>query len=141
MAMLVVENIGDYLKSNNIKPSYQRIKIYDYLMTRKNHPTADLIYRALNKEIPTLSKTTVYNTLKLFVKNRIARIITIEENEARFDADIKVHGHFRCESCGEVYDFEYSAENIDIKGIDNFEVSNQNLYFDGICQKCKESKN
>jgi Fe2+ or Zn2+ uptake regulation protein len=136
--MFIVEDVGEYLKSNNIKPSYQRIKIYDYLLSEKNHPTADVIYKALNKEIPTLSKTTVYNTLKLFVKNKIAKIITIEENEARFDADIKIHGHFRCEKCCEVYDFEYRADSIEVEGIDNFEISSKNLYFDGICQKCKK---
>ncbi len=51
-----IENIGDFLKSNNIKPSYQRIKIYEYLMGTTAHPTVDTIYRALLPEIPTLSK-------------------------------------------------------------------------------------
>ena len=32
-----------------------------------NHPTVETIYKELIDEIPTLSKTTVYNTLKQFV--------------------------------------------------------------------------
>ena len=54
-------DIGNYLKKHNIKPSYQRMKIFQYLLDNHNHPTVDTIYRALCTEIPTLSKTTVYN--------------------------------------------------------------------------------
>lgn len=107
-----IENIGDFLKSNNIKPSYQRIKIYEYLMGTTAHPTVDTIYRALLSEIPTLSKTTVYNTLNLFVDNSIALLITIEENEARYDADTSVHGHFKCDNCGAVLDFRTDLSDL-----------------------------
>ena len=61
-------DIGNYLKEHNIKPSYQRMKIFQYLLDNHNHPTVDTIYKALCTEIPTLSKTTVYNTLNLFIQ-------------------------------------------------------------------------
>ena len=86
-----IENIGDYLKSHDIKPSYQRIKVFEYLMQHKNHPTVDMIYKSLVDEIPTLSKTTVYNTLNLFIEKQIAVVIVIEENETRYDVDINFH--------------------------------------------------
>ena len=57
----------EYLEEHDVKPSVQRIAVMDYLMTHRTHPTVDEIYHALEKQIPTLSKTTVYNTLKLFV--------------------------------------------------------------------------
>ena len=44
----------------------QRIAIMEYLMDNPIHPSADDIYTALSPSMPTLSKTTVYNTLKLF---------------------------------------------------------------------------
>jgi len=59
-------DIGNYLKNHDIKPSYQRMKIFQYLLDNHVHPTVDTIYKALCPEIPTLSKTTVYNTLNLF---------------------------------------------------------------------------
>lgn len=52
----------EYLLDHQIKPSVQRIAIMDYLLKHKTHPCIDEIYTALCKEIPTLSKTTVYNT-------------------------------------------------------------------------------
>ena len=54
------------LLDHNIKPSMQRIAIMQYLMEHPIHPSADDIYTALSPSMPTLSKTTVYNTLKLF---------------------------------------------------------------------------
>ena len=52
------------LLDHNIKPSVQRIAIMQYLMEYPVHPSADDIYTALSPSMPTLSKTTVYNTLK-----------------------------------------------------------------------------
>ena len=57
----------EYLLKYDIKPSVQRMVIMDYLMSHRIHPSADEIYNALYPTIPTLSKTTIYNTMKLFV--------------------------------------------------------------------------
>ena len=63
------------------------------------------IYTVLHKEIPTLSKTTVYNTLNTLIDAGLVKLITIDENETRYDIDTTTHGHFKCESCG-IYDFK-----------------------------------
>ncbi len=137
---LKVEDIGAYLKSHDIKPSFQRMKIFEYLITHRNHPTVEMIYKTLVKEIPTLSKTTVYNTLNLFVDKKIAIVIVIEENETRYDADMEIHGHFKCEECSSVYDIDVEAEKIQIKSLDNFQINEHHLYFKGICDRCLEKK-
>lgn len=131
-----IENISEYLKSHNIKPSYQRMKIFEYLLNNPTHPTVDEIYQVLIKDIPTLSKTTVYNTLNLFVKEKITLLITIEENETRYDACTDIHGHFKCESCGNVYDFKTDVSELTIKDLDKFKISQQDIYFKGICKHC-----
>ena len=137
---LKVEDIGAYLKSHEIKPSFQRMRIFEYLITHRNHPTVEMIYKSLVKEIPTLSKTTVYNTLNLFIEKKIAIVIVIEENETRYDADMEIHGHFKCEECMSVYDIDIDAEKIQIKSLDNFQINEHHLYFKGICNRCLEKK-
>ena len=67
------------LQNHNIKPSVQRIAIMTYLMEHRTHPTVDEIYTALAPSIPTLSKTTVYNTLKLLSEQGAAQTLTIDE--------------------------------------------------------------
>lgn len=131
-----IDNVGDFLKSHEIKPSFQRIRIFEYLLNHRVHPTVDDIYQSLVAEIPTLSKTTVYNTLNLFIEKKITQLITIEENEARYDALTSVHGHFKCEKCEKVYDFETDISHIDTTEISKFQVNQKHIYFRGICEKC-----
>jgi len=70
------------LMDHGVKPSVQRIAIMDYLLKNRTHPTAEEIYSALVNLIPTLSKTTVYNTLKLFVEQGAALMLTIDEKNS-----------------------------------------------------------
>ncbi|MCG8538436.1 MAG: transcriptional repressor [Clostridia bacterium] len=135
-AKMMITNVGDYLKKYGIKPSLQRIKIFEYLINHRNHPTVDTIYRELVKEIPTLSKTTVYNTLNLFMEKDIVTVITIEENEARYDADTSFHGHFKCETCGNVYDFNLNSSHIKDDILKKFEIKERHVYFKGKCESC-----
>ena len=130
------ENIKNYLLEKDIKPSYPRMKILEYLMTQKNHPTVDNIYSELVKEMPTLSKTTVYNTLNSFIKEGIARVITIEEGETRYDADIENHGHFKCTKCGAIHDFKINETQIEKEGLEDFKVEEKNFYYLGLCKNC-----
>lgn len=131
-----IESIGEYLKNNGIKPSYQRIKIFQYLVEKKNHPTVDMIYKALCSEIPTLSKTTVYNTLNLFIEKKIVNVIVIEENETRYDSVMNVHGHFKCEKCGRIFDVNINKGAIEEKALKDFKIKEQHYYFKGICKDC-----
>ena len=71
-------NARDYLEKCGIKPSLQRIAIVEYLMENRIHPTADDIYHALCIQVPTLSKTTVYNTMRLFAERYFHWLSTIK---------------------------------------------------------------
>ncbi|WP_291259596.1 Fur family transcriptional regulator [Fusobacterium sp.] len=131
-----IENVGEYLKNSGIKPSYQRIRIFQYLVENRNHPTVDMIYKALCAEIPTLSKTTVYNTLNLFIEKKIVNVIVIEENETRYDSVMDVHGHFKCEKCGKIFDIDIDNEHLKDNRLKEFEIKEQHYYFKGICKDC-----
>lgn len=128
----------DYLLSYNIKPSVQRIAIMDYLLAHKTHPSIDEIYVALCKDIPTLSKTTVYNTLKLFVEHGAASMLTIDERNACFDGETSPHAHFLCKKCGKIFDLPYSNERKQMEQIDmnGFKVDEVHQYYKGICPAC-----
>jgi Fe2+ or Zn2+ uptake regulation protein len=128
------------LKIHNIKPSLHRIKVLQYLLERRNHPTVDMIYKELLGDIPTLSKTTLYNSLNLLVEKGIVTIITIEEGEMRYDADTSLHGHLKCIKCGQIYDISLQLSVLDISGLDKFEVQESHIYFKGLCPICLENR-
>ncbi len=130
-------NVAEYLQEHHIKPSYPRVRILDYILTKKNHPTVDMIYGELSKEIPTLSRTTVYNTVNLFYQNGLVQKHGIDELETRYDADISLHAHFRCDDCGQIFDLPVEGDLPKIKGLENFKVREIQYYVKGLCNQCE----
>ena len=128
---------ADLLMSKNIRPSIIRVLIFDYLREHRTHPTVEEIYTALSPIAPTLSKTTVYNTLRLFCQQGITKIITIEDQQARFDGCIEEHGHFLCKKCGGIFDFDLELPNQ--KGLQDFKVDTKDVYFTGECSNCRKN--
>lgn len=130
----------EYLLNYHIKPSVQRIAIMDYLLKHHTHPCIDEIYVALCTDIPTLSKTTVYNTLKLFVEHGAARMLTIDERNACFDGDTSVHAHFQCKICGKITDvpFHHLEESEDMKHLreNGYQIDEIHRYYKGVCPNC-----
>ncbi len=133
---MIMKNVKLLLESKNIRPSFQRLKIYKLLAETKEHPSVETIYNELKEEIPSLSKMTIYNTLELFVEKKLARLITIEENEARFDAITTIHGHFKCTKCGRILDFPIDESLLPNPG-NGFTVNDVDFFVRGICPGCR----
>ena len=125
------------LQQFGIKPSLQRIAIMQYLMGHLTHPGVDTIYNALHSSVPTMSKTTVYNTLKLFAGQGAILEISIDEKCLRYDADITQHAHFKCKQCGSVHDLPIrDAKFMDKRRINGFRITESQLYYKGYCPNC-----
>ena len=138
---LLFKDLSAELKNRKVRPSYQRIKVLEYLNKNQCHPTVDQIFKDLQSEIPTLSKSTIYNTLNLFLKSGLIRVINIEDNETRYDIITKNHGHFKCESCGKIFNFSIDFNSFKTEELSGFKIIDKNLYFKGICPKCLSNIN
>lgn len=127
-----------YLRQFSIKPSVQRSAVMYFLLKNRIHPTIDEIYMALSPTMPTLSKTTVYNTLDLFVEKGAVRALAIDEKNARFDVDISAHGHFMCKCCGKVYDlFDLKPSMFLSPETDKFKIDSVEISYYGTCLSCQ----
>ncbi len=133
---MIKEEILKIFEEKGIKPSFQRIKIFSYIAEKKKHPSVDEIYEGLHKKIPTLSKTTIYNTLKLFVSKKLLSEILIEEDGVRYDYLEKPHLHFKCKICGKIYDIYKKCPIINCKKIDGHKIEEHHIYLIGICKNC-----
>lgn len=131
-------NLKETLLSKGIKPSYIRLKILEYLISNENHPTVDDIYQELKKLFPTLSKTTIYLNLNLFVKNNIVKVLNVDNNEQRFDFIKQEHINFFCEKCKKVYDIPIKEIKIEYENTDH-KIKDTILYLKGICKECKKT--
>ena len=137
-----MEKLKNALISRGIKPTYQRIKILEYLEKNKNHPTVEMIYNALYKKAPTLSKTTVYNTLEVFRKNGLLNVMTITGSELRYDINTEPHHHFLCRECGRIFDMNIKCPYLEKAKTAEHKIEEIHGYFKGICKDClaKEKK-
>lgn len=138
------ESSKDILTRYGINPSVQRIAIMDYLLAHCTHPTVDEVYVALSEKMPTLSRTTVYNTLRLFSEQGAAQMLTIDEKKVCFDGCVEPHAHFMCKRCGRVMDMHFADKTV-LPPLPegDFRVDESHVYYKGICGGClrKEAGN
>ncbi len=130
------KELSGKLEEKQIRPSFQRIKILEYLLKNPGHPTVDQIYKELHPEIPTLSKTTVYNTLNLLLGAGLVKLLNLEENETRYDIITAIHGHFKCDVCGVISNFDLDIDKIATDALPGYKIKDKCVYFKGICPKC-----
>ncbi len=119
----------------------QRRAILENLASRKDHPTADQIYGAIQGRVNGLSRTTVYRVLETFVQLGLASKICSPEAKSRFEADTKRHHHAVCNHCEAVVDiYSDSLDNIDIP-VDGtcFDIHDFSVSFTGLCSNCRDT--
>ncbi len=125
-----------------LKHSKQRDAIKNFLITRKDHPSADVVYSQVREAFPNISLGTVYRNLTLLAEiGEIARI-RVGDGMDHFDADISSHYHFICSECGSVIDLDMdSISQINKTASANFDgqIDGHVTYFYGICPNCKKT--
>lgn len=128
------------LKDNELKVTPQRLEILKYLDQHHTHPTADDIYCALKTKYPSLSKTTVYNSLETLKQHRLITGHTFRGTEARYDINRGHHHHFLCESCGAIIDIDIPCPNINKVINKGYRINEVHGYFKGICKDCMNKR-
>ena len=136
--MIAKDQAYNRLLGSGLRPSTQRFAIISYLLTHKTHPTVEDVYQGVVVDVPTLSRTTVYNTLRLFSEHHAAQMITIDEHRVCYDGDIHPHVHFYCRECGRVYDLmDEDAPSVERpKSCDGNLIDEAQLYYKGVCKDC-----
>lgn len=131
-----MEKYKQILVDRGIKPTFQRLKILEFLDKNHSHPTVDMIYAALYKKVPTLSKTTVYNTLDVFRKYHLVDVLTITESEIRYEYILQPHHHFYCRRCGKIIDLDVTCVYQEEMCVEGHLIESIHGYFKGICSEC-----
>ncbi len=129
-----------------VKYSRQRQLIHSFLMTRKDHPTADVVYQNVRQEYPNISLGTVYRNLTLLADRGEILRLQVGDGVDHFDADTSLHCHFVCSDCGGVTDMQLDCMNemlADARRNFDGRVERQTTCFYGLCGKCldKTAKN
>jgi Fur family iron response transcriptional regulator len=92
------------LEQRGVRPTAQRVRVAELLLTAPRHLTAEQILAALRQSSGRVSKATVYNTLKLFVEQGLARQIHADPERCVYDSTMAPHHHFQNLETGEMID-------------------------------------
>ena len=121
--------------------SHQRERIYQTVLERRDHPTAEMVYQQLKPEMPRLSLGTVYRNLQQMARE--GRLVELDGPVARFDAVTHPHTHFRCRTCGVLLDLEtvpYDQALDQAAAARGYQVTGHSLIFTGACPRCAEQE-
>ena len=95
------------LQAAGLKLTHQRIAIVRLFAGDETHPTAQDLFERLRATFPSMSFTTVYNTLNTLARAGLAGIVRLpgkRGDAARFDPRTDPHHHAVCDGCGAVLD-------------------------------------
>lgn len=121
------------------RKSKQRDAIITELKSRYDHPTAMDLFISVREKFPNISLGTLYRNLsQLEESGMVIRIF--DGSIDRFDGNCTPHAHFKCTSCGKIYDtfidniYSFNCDDDNIS-----QVCGYNLMLFGICKSCDET--
>ena len=134
----MITELSEILKTHGLRPSPQRLAVFELVRASKAHPRVDAVFAALRKRLPTLSRTTVYSTMHQLAAKGLVRALRAEAEETRYDGDVAPHAHFKCRACGAFCDVPYPP------GVTGpfaalppgFVAEDEQLVYYGLCERC-----
>tara|TARA_Y100000031_G_C8019504_1_gene291857 strand:+ start:56 stop:427 length:372 start_codon:yes stop_codon:yes gene_type:complete len=115
----------------------QREKIMHFLQSVDSHPTAEVVYEHVKKDMPQVTLATVYRNLNLLAEQSKIKRFEINKHY-HYDAKNYLHGHAICEKCGSIIDImeEKIINSLRKIKLKNFEIKETDVFFKGNCMRC-----
>lgn len=126
------------LRESGLRITPQRRAVWSVFERRANgHLTADEVYEKARRELPELSRATVYNTLAALVDAGLLRAVE-SRGALLYDPNPDpAHHHFRCRECERLFDVHIEGlEDLRIAGERGFSVEQRAVVFTGLCPEC-----
>jgi Fe2+ or Zn2+ uptake regulation protein len=134
----MTNEVTENLIEHGIKPSAQRVAVAQYVLSTLDHPSADQVWQAVQRNFPMISRATVYNTLNLFVNKGLLREYVITEGRVVFDPNVKAHHHFIDDTTGRIHDVPWNKVQVcNVENLKDYEIHDYQVVMRG---KMKPSK-
>lgn len=131
--------IAALISKNGLRPTAQRVAVYEYLL-RRTHPSVDEVFTAVSRDDPSLSRTTVYNSLHALVEAGLVLELSLAGTQERhYDADTSLHAHLLCLSCRRIFDVPVAHAAAKVLQPEGFTVRTTEIGFTGYCPHCGEN--
>ena len=102
------EALNQRLAHSGLRATPQREVVYEVLLERRDHPTADELFARVKAKMPTISLATVYNCLEALVQCDLIKQVNFEREPTRYCSNLTEHAHFIDSATGQIIDIEMS---------------------------------
>lgn len=139
-----LKSFKDYLSSNNLKLTQQRLLIFKVFMSDNNTMSSEELLRVVQSIDATVSRSTVYRTIKHFHRAGIARCIHHGDGCTCHEPMGNHCSHMVCEQCGKSIPIKnpyidcLQRETARQQG---FTLHRHQTVLYGVCCECKRSGN
>lgn len=100
------EELVSLLHRKGLKVTPQRLAIFRYLASNESHPSANVIFADIKKELPTISQGTVYKTLSMLSEIGVIHELNYRDGPTRYDINTTLHINIICPNCGSIADHQ-----------------------------------
>ena len=125
-----------------LKATGPRMVILAALEQDHTHPTAEHLYDTLRRDHPSLSLSTVYHTLDVFIRTGLCRRVSGPGDRLRVDGTPQDHDHAVCRLCGAIVDVARDQVPLPIPPTpvsNSLMVTGIRLEYEVICHACQET--
>ena len=138
---MVKKESVEILKAKDIQVTPQRLAIFEQLMGRKDHPSAEMIFNEIKMEFPSLTLVTVYNTLQKLVSSDLCIKVNPLHTSARYDGNTEVHQHLVCTHCQKIIDIHNASLSVQLPEwiTEKFKIVDHSVTFYGVCVECQDT--
>jgi len=135
-----MEDLVQKLRARRIAVTPQRLAVLATLQDRRDHPTAEMIFQEVRRQLPAISFNTVYKTLEVFYRQGLVIKVNPLHEVARYDGDTQHHAHLVCRSCHRILDVPWEPAALPLLSGDlgGFQVEHQSLTLWGLCPQCQQ---
>lgn len=128
--------LNERLATGGFRFTPQRRQVYDVLLGKRDHPTAEEVFLRAKAASPDISLATVYNCLDALVKCGVVKQVHVDRGAGRYCPNMHEHCHFHCEECGGVFDVDLAEANPGVPLPQGFQASRFDISVHGHCPKC-----
>jgi len=128
--------LNERLTTGGLRLTPQRQQVYEVLLDKRDHPTADEVFIRAKRKMPEISLATVYNCLDALVTCGLVKHVHTERGAGRYCPNMHEHCHFYCDACGGVFDVDASESEPPIPLPRGFKASRFDLSIHGFCPDC-----
>ena len=130
------------LTTNGFRFTPQRQQVYDVLLQKRDHPTADEVFIRAKRQMPEISHATVYNCLDALVKSGLVRQVALDRGATRFCPNMHEHCHFYCDECEAVFDVDLTpGARASVALPRGFRAKHFDIAIHGLCAGCSKKEN